>query len=159
MELGCFQSFRIIFNCCCLGWGSNNQQAQVWQTCSLSFDNNPLVLHRLSIKIKNMITSYEVHCLIQKFQTYFFSLGSLFWLMKFYSEVITSAEFHPVHCNLLAYSSSRGFIRLVDMRQSALCDNSARMWVWITVSVNCCGLYIFTIDHAQDVLILVFWSC
>ncbi|KAK9926864.1 hypothetical protein M0R45_024073 [Rubus argutus] len=43
------------------------------------------------------------------------------------TEVITSAEFHPVHCNLLAYSSSRGFIRLVDMRQSALCDNSARI--------------------------------
>ena len=48
-------------------------------------------------------------------------------LFNFYSEVITSAEFHPLHCNLLAYSSSRGFIRLVDMRQSALCDHSARM--------------------------------
>lgn len=38
-----------------------------------------------------------------------------------------SAEFHPNHCNLLAYSSSRGFIRVVDMRQSALCDHSAVM--------------------------------
>ncbi|KAK1325503.1 Serine/threonine protein phosphatase 2A 55 kDa regulatory subunit B beta isoform [Acorus calamus] len=28
-------------------------------------------------------------------------------------EVITSAEFHPNFCNILAYSSSRGFIRLV----------------------------------------------
>ncbi|KAI3673526.1 hypothetical protein L6452_39649 [Arctium lappa] len=43
------------------------------------------------------------------------------------TEVITSAEFHPLHCNLLAYSCSRGFIRLVDMRQSALCDRSAIM--------------------------------
>ncbi|KAL6007071.1 hypothetical protein ACLOJK_032567 [Asimina triloba] len=43
------------------------------------------------------------------------------------SEVITSAEFHPVYCNLLAYSSTRGFIRLVDMRRSALCDQHARM--------------------------------
>ncbi|PWA75007.1 protein phosphatase 2A regulatory subunit PR55 [Artemisia annua] len=43
------------------------------------------------------------------------------------TEVITSAEFHPLHCNLLAYSSSRGFIRVVDMRQSALCDGSAIM--------------------------------
>ncbi|KAL0417124.1 UNVERIFIED_CONTAM: Serine/threonine protein phosphatase 2A regulatory subunit B alpha isoform [Sesamum latifolium] len=42
-------------------------------------------------------------------------------------EVITAAEFHPSHCNLLAYSSSRGFIRLVDMRQSALCDHNARI--------------------------------
>nr|KJB53128.1 hypothetical protein B456_008G294200 [Gossypium raimondii] len=44
------------------------------------------------------------------------------------NEVITSAEFHPIHCNLVAYSSSRGFIRLVDMRQSALCDYSARIF-------------------------------
>ncbi|XAR50203.1 hypothetical protein NMG60_11004465 [Bertholletia excelsa] len=47
--------------------------------------------------------------------------------MEDLTEVITSAEFHPLHCNLLAYSSSRGFIRLVDMRQSALCDRSARI--------------------------------
>ncbi|XP_048136797.1 serine/threonine protein phosphatase 2A 55 kDa regulatory subunit B beta isoform-like isoform X2 [Rhodamnia argentea] len=47
--------------------------------------------------------------------------------MEDLTEVITSAQFHPVHCNLLAYSSSRGFIRLVDMRQSAICDHSARI--------------------------------
>ncbi|XP_037496139.1 serine/threonine protein phosphatase 2A 55 kDa regulatory subunit B beta isoform [Jatropha curcas] len=45
--------------------------------------------------------------------------------MEDLTEVITSAEFHPIYCNMLAYSSSRGFIRLVDMRQSALCDQSA----------------------------------
>ncbi|XP_065875321.1 serine/threonine protein phosphatase 2A 55 kDa regulatory subunit B beta isoform-like isoform X1 [Euphorbia lathyris] len=45
--------------------------------------------------------------------------------MEDLTEVITSAEFHPIQCNMLAYSSSRGFIRLVDMRQSALCDQSA----------------------------------
>ncbi|KAG8378831.1 hypothetical protein BUALT_Bualt07G0025700 [Buddleja alternifolia] len=49
-------------------------------------------------------------------------------LMEDLIEVITSAEFHPFHCNLLAYSSSRGFIRLVDMRQSALCDHNARIF-------------------------------
>ncbi|TYH36598.1 hypothetical protein ES332_D13G275400v1 [Gossypium tomentosum] len=38
------------------------------------------------------------------------------------SEVITSAEFHPAHCNMLAYSSSKVSIRLIDLRQSALCD-------------------------------------
>lgn len=47
--------------------------------------------------------------------------------MEDLTEVITSAEFHPTYCNMLAYSSSRGFIRLVDMRQSALCDHSARI--------------------------------
>ncbi|KAL8457867.1 hypothetical protein ACS0TY_034841 [Phlomoides rotata] len=48
--------------------------------------------------------------------------------MEDLTEVITATEFHPSHCNLLAYSSSRGFIRLVDMRQSALCDNTARIF-------------------------------
>ncbi|KAK9113694.1 hypothetical protein Syun_020491 [Stephania yunnanensis] len=47
--------------------------------------------------------------------------------MEDLTEVITSAEFHPIYCNILAYSSSRGFIRLVDMRQSALCDQHARI--------------------------------
>nr|XP_016508566.1 PREDICTED: serine/threonine protein phosphatase 2A 55 kDa regulatory subunit B beta isoform-like isoform X2 [Nicotiana tabacum] len=47
--------------------------------------------------------------------------------MEDLTEVITSTEFHPFHCNLLAYSSSRGFIRLVDMRKSALCDHSVKI--------------------------------
>jgi len=43
------------------------------------------------------------------------------------AEVITSAEFHPTHCNMLAYSSSKGSIRLVDLRQSALCDSHSKL--------------------------------
>lgn len=43
------------------------------------------------------------------------------------AEVITSAEFHPTHCNTLAYSSSKGSIRLIDMRQSALCDTHSKL--------------------------------
>lgn len=43
------------------------------------------------------------------------------------AEVITSAEFHPYHCNTLAYSSSKGTIRLIDMRQSALCDRHCKL--------------------------------
>ncbi|TYH69345.1 hypothetical protein ES332_D05G048900v1 [Gossypium tomentosum] len=35
--------------------------------------------------------------------------------MEDLTEVITSAEFHPKHCNMLAYSSSKGSIRLIDM--------------------------------------------
>ncbi|PPD78623.1 hypothetical protein GOBAR_DD24451 [Gossypium barbadense] len=42
-------------------------------------------------------------------------------------EVITSAEFHPAHCNMLAYSSSKGSIRLIDLRQSALYDSHAKL--------------------------------
>ncbi|KAF1859591.1 hypothetical protein Lal_00010175 [Lupinus albus] len=47
--------------------------------------------------------------------------------MEDLTEVITSAEFHPTHCNTLAYSSSKGSIRLVDLRQSALCDSYAKL--------------------------------
>jgi serine/threonine-protein phosphatase 2A regulatory subunit B len=47
--------------------------------------------------------------------------------MEDLTEVITSAEFHPTHCNTLAYSSSKGSIRLVDLRQSALCDTHSQM--------------------------------
>jgi serine/threonine-protein phosphatase 2A regulatory subunit B len=36
--------------------------------------------------------------------------------MEDLTEVITSAEFHPSQCNLFAYSSSKGSIRLADMR-------------------------------------------
>ncbi|AQZ15609.1 CDC55 (YGL190C) [Zygosaccharomyces parabailii] len=42
--------------------------------------------------------------------------------MEELTEVITSAEFHPVHCNLFMYSSSKGTVKLCDMRQNALCD-------------------------------------
>ncbi|KAF6160575.1 hypothetical protein GIB67_019515 [Kingdonia uniflora] len=48
--------------------------------------------------------------------------------MEDLTEVITSAEFHPTHCNTLAYSSSKGMIRLIDMRQSALCDTHAKIF-------------------------------
>lgn len=48
--------------------------------------------------------------------------------MEDLTEVITSAEFHPTHCNTLAYSSSKGSIRLIDMRQSALCDTHSKLF-------------------------------
>ncbi|XP_044478801.1 serine/threonine protein phosphatase 2A 55 kDa regulatory subunit B beta isoform-like isoform X1 [Mangifera indica] len=48
--------------------------------------------------------------------------------MEDLTEVITSAEFHPTHCNMLAYSSSKGSIRLIDLRQSALCDSHAKLF-------------------------------
>ncbi|CAD5170048.1 unnamed protein product [Musa acuminata subsp. malaccensis] len=48
--------------------------------------------------------------------------------MEDLTEVITSAEFHPTHCNMLAYSSSKGSIRLIDLRQSALCDSYSKLF-------------------------------
>jgi serine/threonine-protein phosphatase 2A regulatory subunit B len=44
--------------------------------------------------------------------------------MEELTEVITAAEFHPSHCHLMMYSSSKGTIKLNDLRESALCDTS-----------------------------------
>ena len=46
--------------------------------------------------------------------------------MEELTEVITAAEFHPVNCNLFVYSSSKGTIRLCDMRAAALCDRHSK---------------------------------
>jgi serine/threonine-protein phosphatase 2A regulatory subunit B len=51
-------------------------------------------------------------------------------------QVITSAEFHPQHCNIFAYSSSKGCIRLADMRNSALCDRHAKALEEVDTSVR-----------------------
>jgi serine/threonine-protein phosphatase 2A regulatory subunit B len=49
--------------------------------------------------------------------------------MEDLTEVITSSECHPQHCNIFVYSTSKGFLKLSDMRQKALCDNSAKVFV------------------------------
>ena len=46
--------------------------------------------------------------------------------MEELTEVITAAEFHPTQCNVFMYSSSKGTIKLADMRDSALCDRHAK---------------------------------
>lgn len=46
--------------------------------------------------------------------------------MEELTEVITAAEFHPINCNQFVYSSSKGTIKLADMRDSALCDQHAK---------------------------------
>ncbi|CAB3361366.1 Hypothetical predicted protein [Cloeon dipterum] len=48
--------------------------------------------------------------------------------MEELTEVITAAEFHPIDCNVFVYSSSKGTIRLCDMREAALCDKHAKMF-------------------------------
>ncbi|ORY81867.1 WD40-repeat-containing domain protein [Protomyces lactucae-debilis] len=48
--------------------------------------------------------------------------------MEELTEVITAAEFHPTHCNQFMYSSSKGTIKLADMRESALCDQHAKLF-------------------------------
>jgi serine/threonine-protein phosphatase 2A regulatory subunit B len=48
--------------------------------------------------------------------------------MEELTEVITSAEFHPLSCNWFMYASSKGTIKLADMRESALCDQHAKLF-------------------------------
>ncbi len=48
--------------------------------------------------------------------------------MEELTEVITAAEFHPSECNIFMYSSSRGSVKLGDMRQAALCDTHAKIF-------------------------------
>ncbi|KAK6352221.1 protein phosphatase 2A regulatory subunit cdc55 [Orbilia blumenaviensis] len=48
--------------------------------------------------------------------------------MEELTEVITAAEFHPQSCNWFMYASSKGTIKLADMRDSALCDNHAKLF-------------------------------
>ena len=42
--------------------------------------------------------------------------------MEELSEVITRAEYHPTHDSTLVYSSSKGLVRLCDLRESARCQ-------------------------------------
>ncbi len=48
--------------------------------------------------------------------------------MEELTEVITAVQFHPLHCNILAYSSSRGAIKVCDTRNSALCTTYAKVY-------------------------------
>lgn len=48
--------------------------------------------------------------------------------MEELTEVITAAEFHPISCNWFMYASSKGTIKLADMRESALCDQHAKQF-------------------------------
>ena len=63
--------------------------------------------------------------------------------MEELTEVITAAEFHPTECNLFVYSSSKGSIRLCDMRSQALCDSHAR-----------CKYYVYIKTHSYST-----WCC
>mmetsp|Transcript_16548 Transcript_16548/g.35802 ORF Transcript_16548/g.35802 Transcript_16548/m.35802 type:complete len:478 (-) Transcript_16548:866-2299(-) len=56
--------------------------------------------------------------------------------MEDLTEVITSAEFHPLQCNVFAYSSSKGCIRLADMRNAALCDRHAKAFEEVESQAN-----------------------
>lgn len=47
------------------------------------------------------------------------------------TEVITCAEFHPSQCSQFIYSTSKGIIKLADLRAAALCDNQVKSKYYI----------------------------
>jgi serine/threonine-protein phosphatase 2A regulatory subunit B len=55
--------------------------------------------------------------------------------MEELTEVITAAEFHPQSCNWFMYASSKGTIKLADMRESALCDQHAKRKAFTLLSL------------------------
>jgi hypothetical protein len=42
------------------------------------------------------------------------------------NEVITSAEFHPLEPHSFIHSSSKGVVKMADMRSQALCDRTVK---------------------------------
>lgn len=68
--------------------------------------------------------------------------------MEELTEVITAAEFHPNQCNTFVYSSSKGTIRMCDMRASALCDKHAKRESESFVLCVCWGaVLMYSIDN------------
>jgi hypothetical protein len=60
--------------------------------------------------------------------------------MEELTEVITAADFHPSHCHQFVYSSSKGTIKLCDMRLRALCDEHAKgAWAHGAAVWGCAG--------------------
>ena len=60
--------------------------------------------------------------------------------MEELTEVITASEFHPKEGNLFVYSSSKGTIRLCDMRQVTLWQvvQQVRLFTWLRRSWQRC---------------------
>ena len=49
-------------------------------------------------------------------------------MAKFLIKVITSCKFHPKQDNLFIYSTSKGVIKLCDLRKNGICSNSAQTY-------------------------------
>ena len=87
----------------------------------------------VDIKPANMEELTEVRASLHEIKQHILSREIAHWTFQIQSnclfsatQVITASEFHPRECNLFVYSSSKGTIRLCDMRQAALCDTHAK---------------------------------
>lgn len=43
-------------------------------------------------------------------------------------EIITKSHFHPTHCNILMWTTSKGEIKMGDLREKSLCDASPKVY-------------------------------
>jgi len=71
--------------------------------------------------------------------------------MEELTEVITAVEFHPEHCNTFLYSSSKGTIKIGDMRAAALCDQHAK-----GIQNNNSSLYLIIISFKKKKNIYIY---
>ena len=86
---------------------------------SLSMDNeNFLSADDLRVNIWNIETATDVFCFVD------IPAANLEEL----SEVITAAKFHPVNPALFAFSSSKGVIKLCDLRKNSSYEDSAQTY-------------------------------
>ena len=69
-------------------------------------------------------------------------------------QVITAAEFHPQQCNTFAYSSSKGAVRLVDMRSGALLEGRTKPFVCQEQLVRPCPCLWGSVGRADAL-----WAC
>jgi hypothetical protein len=69
--------------------------------------------------------------------------------MEELTEVIASTEFHPIHCNLFMYSSSKSNIKLGDMRDAALCGRHAKSMSCLS-QFRICSLISLAVFEEED---------
>ena len=57
------------------------------------------------------------------------------------AQVITVADFHPRHCHTFAFATSKGAIRMADLRASALLDNACKVYEEVRPFITCLPTY------------------
>ena len=112
----------------------SNVQYVMGATCRRNYANGHLYhIHSIDINTdgETFISADDLHINLWNFEVMNESFNIVDMQpsnMDELTEVITSALFHPTSCNILAYSSSKGTIRLTDLRQNALCDQYCKIF-------------------------------
>lgn len=70
--------------------------------------------------------------------------------MEELTEVITASEFHPTSCNFFMYASSKGTIKMADMRQRALCDEHSKRESFSLCSILLLSVVLTIVEFEQE---------